>query len=197
VDDTFLQKVVYTRPSTVFVIDESGTSSVDGEFDGAELAVDGVTLTNNRWVAVEAINDNTIYPTVSQHDLRSGSIVAPLVPIAVVDEIFTKMTPETQFNEARAHILMRVVDGAGNGVEGVTPSVFSASTDSEPAYALDGQWLALDDSTNPEGLIFFANLEAPALPGQNTQIELTGTTEAEVTVRLVSGAITVVTVLVP
>lgn len=193
-DDSFENTTVFPGVADVTVASVSGSLPAEARYDGVDFVIDGEVV-GKRWLLVEP-DDSSAFPTMTLHELGSEEASVPVVPRAVLDEIFQNLTTPEDLNTARAQLVFRVVDSLGNGVSGVEADSFVIG-DQSVSYRDDAVWAGYLDETTEEGLALVPNLEAPAFPGQVLTAVLTGAIDEEVEVRIVRGAITVITVVVP
>lgn len=192
--DAFAATTAFPGRAELRIASPSGTDSVDVTYDGVDFVAEGELL-GGRWVLVDP-DDASVLPTLTWQEFGSSRATVPVAPRAVLDQIFQNITTPVELNTARAQLLVRVVDSAGNGVEGVSTNSF-ASGAQIVAYKEDAVWPAYLEATTQAGLAFVPNLQAPAFPGQVVTVVLTGSVDEEVEGRLVNGAVTVITVVVP
>lgn len=193
-NDSFDGATAFPGVAAISIASPSGSSSVETNYDGVDFAAEGEVL-GERWVFVEP-DDSSAFPTITLQEFGSEEASVPVVPRAVLEQIFQNLTTPAELNSARAQLLFRVVDSSGNSVSGVEADSFVIGEQSV-AYKEGAIWAGYLEATTEEGLALVPNLPASAFPGQILTAVLTGAIDEEVDVRLVRGAITVVTVVVP
>lgn len=192
--DSFAATTAYPGRANVRIADSSGRSVVDVDYDGVDFLAEGEVL-GRRWVLVDPDEDSML-TTLTMQNFGAMLAIVPVTPRAVLDQIFQNITTPVELNNARAHLLVRVVDSAGRGVAGVATNSFAGSAQ-VIAYKEDAVWPSYLEATTEAGLAFVPNLQAPPFPGQLVTVVLTGAIDEEVEGRLVTGAITVINVVVP
>jgi hypothetical protein len=161
---------------------------VEGAFSLA-----GVRESDATWFVVEAEDDALYFPTLAQADGAAEPILLPLIERALVEAIFETVAVPTSPNPSAAQLAVRVVDGAGAPLAGVTLAVAGSGFVS---YAEVGGWTEFAESTSDRGLAFVGNVLAEELPGQPVRLELSGPARREVSVLAAEGAVTLVTLVV-
>lgn len=192
-DDTFTNTAVYEESATAYVISQNGQSHRSGATSGGTFTVSGIEHGPDRWVAVEADDDDALVPTVTRQDLGDAPLVLPLVPRTVLEGIVFSLQSQVNINENAAHIALTIVDDTGAPIPGVEVTYNSGG--GTVAYKNGDTWLDLDDSSNASGQIFIANEQAANLPGTDSQLILTGSIDEELLVRVINGSVTVMTVV--
>lgn len=192
--DSFASTTAFPGRAQLRIASSSGSDSVDVAYDGVDFVAEGDVL-GARWVLVEP-DEASALATLTLQEFGSIGARVPVTPRAVLDQIFQNITTPVELNTARAHLLVRVVDGAGIGVAGVATSSF-ASGAQIIAYKEDAAWPAYLEATTEAGLAFVPNLQAPPFPGQALTVVLTGAIDEEIEARIITGAVTVVTVVAP
>jgi hypothetical protein len=114
-----------------------------------------------------------------------------VVARSALTEIMGGLIAADSLNDARAQLFVRVVEKDGvTGIAGVFPTVVGGTA---VAFLDGGTWQDVDESTGDSGEFLAYNVSAAALPGQDVKVMLSGSLDAEFTVRLAAGATTIVT----
>lgn len=192
--DSFSSTTAFPGRAEVRIASSAGGDSVDVAYDGVDFIAEG-EVQGARWVLVDP-DEESAFATLTRQDFGALRAAVPVTPRAVLDQIFQNITTPVELNTARAQLLVRVVDTAGSGVAGVATSSF-ASGAQIVAYKEDAAWPSYLEATTEAGLAFVPNLQAPPFPGQTLSVVLTGAIDEEVEARIITGAITVITVVVP
>lgn len=193
-NDSFDSTTTFPGVAGISMASPFGGTAVETTYDGVDFVAEGDVI-GERWVLIDP-DDDSAFPTMTHQNFGEEEASLPVVPRAVLEQIFQNLTTPAELNTSRAQLLLRVVDTSGEGVVGVQADSLATGVQIV-AYKEDGVWPAYLDATTEEGLTFVPNLEAPAFPGQVLLAVLAGAIDEEVEVRLVRGAITVVTVVVP
>lgn len=192
VEPQFVLKEGYSEPSSVWIIDRTRTDWVEVPYDGEAFFVDPVSASS--WLAVVPEFDNEHLDTITIWDGASAPLPV-VVPTIVLEEIVGGLIAADTVNSARAQLLVQVLDSDGvTGLAGVIPIISGAS---DIAYLDAGVWSDADEATGSSGLFLAYNVTARDMPGQDVRVILSGTIEAEFTVRLAAGVATVVSYVAP
>jgi hypothetical protein len=128
-------------------------------------------------------------PTSFTHDVS-----IPLVRPSSIDLILTLLNLLIERDATRGQLVLFVTDIHTNlPLAGVTVQAAGAQT---IAYATNGTWSDLVDSTGPLGQVLLGNVTAESLPGSATTISFSGATieTTSIDVRVAADAATVVLV---
>ena len=193
-DDQFgANSSAYLKSVDVFVLDEDGRSLVDGFGADGQFSVEGVVKQDGGWIFVAPSEDAATMMTVTQHNIGAGSVDVTLVRAALLDGILSNLTSAPAVSSVSSQLLMKFVDPLGASVSGVNVIV---SGGPDLAYASGAAWLESRNDTDIEGLALAYNIPVKSSPGEDRLVILSGAVAEELTVRLVAGAVTVVTVTV-
>jgi hypothetical protein len=187
--DFFDTGTVLTTGATVSAEGENG-SRVRGSYDGTAFQLEGVLKTSGNWFLVEPVSTGLL-PTLTPLDTRSltAGLSPGLAQSLTIDGIFALMGTERA--EARAQIVLHVVNAQGASIAGVVAEV----TAERVGYRTNGTWLANDEGTDDSGLIFLGNVQAGAALS-TLNVSFSGTASGRAEVALQAGAVTVATVVV-
>lgn len=188
-DARFILTAPYTEAAQIWVMDRAGSGSTRVDYDGRTFTA---PLTRrSQWVAVKPDFDQAHMTTISLWDGIEVEPTLNIVPRAVLSDILGGLIGATTVSNARAHALIQVFDPDGKTpVAGVVPTVAAADG---IAFYDQGVWSDVDDMTARSGLFLAYNIFAGPLVGQDNQVILSGTVDAEFSVRLAEGAVTIVT----
>lgn len=193
-DDSFLTSTGYDGGATVHVFNADATGTQSGSGPSTGVLVEQVELGVARLVLVQPDSVAEFFPTLTTQDISDGSITASVVPVSVIEGILSSLQSSTEINENAGHVALRIEDSGGTPVSGVEISFNSGG--GEVAYKSGTVWFDGQDATDVEGQVFLLNQLAADLPGTDLRIILTGSVDEEVVVRVVRGAVTLVTLVV-
>lgn len=193
-DSTFVLTEPYELPAQVWLMERGGEQVSRVPYDG--LSFRAPLSDQPMWLAVVPEFDRTTLPTMMLWDGVDQEPRPTLAPDQMLAEILGGLIYADTLNELRAHLLVQVVaaDDRVGGVAGVKPLVPGGPT---LAFEERGVWSDIDEGTGESGLFLSYNIVARALPGQDVNVTLTGTVDAEFQVRLAEGVLTMVTYEVP
>jgi hypothetical protein len=190
-DDFFEQGVGLSANAEVSA-DGRGGSRVKATYDGSTFQLDDVLKTSVNWFLTTPAANTGFLPTLMPGDTlraKADELVVAVAPALQVEGILQSLG--TARSDARAQIVVRVVDGRGRSVTGVT-SDFTAET---TAYRTAGVWRANDDGSDDSGLIFLGNAPVGSALSR-ASINLRGSATGRVDVEIMAGATTLVTAVV-
>lgn len=188
--DFFDTGKVLTTGATVSAEGESG-ARVRASYDGTTFQLEGVLKSAGNWFLVEPVSVGLL-PTLTLQDTRgvTKETLSPgLAQSLTVDAIFALMGAERA--EARAQVVLRVVNAQGVAVSGVRAEV----TAERIGYRAAGSWLASGEGTDETGLIFLGNVQV-ASSLTDLDVVLSGSASGRARVAAQPGAVTVATVIV-
>jgi hypothetical protein len=189
-DDYFDKGGVFTGMAKVSATGESG-ARVTTDYDGTSFQLNKVLKDSGNWFFVEPAAGSGMLPTLMPLDTRAAKADALTVGVVNgvdVDSIFSFLNTERSVE--RAQVVMTVVDRSLRSVPGVKGTITAEVT----AYRAAGGWIG-DEITDDSGMIFFGNVQAGSALS-TASISLTGAVTARVDVKLVAGAVTVVSAIV-
>ncbi len=179
----------YEQSADVVVLDRDDSDSISVRYDGAEFSTE--LTANSQWMLVAPEFDTTHLPTMTLWDGKATAPMLTIMPRSVMDEIVGGLRNPTSVNDTRSQLFVQVLDADGDeGVVGVIPTVTGGP---DLAFEDRGSWSDFDDSTSESGLFVAYNILSRSVPGQDIQVILSGSVDAEFRVRLVEGAVTIVT----
>ncbi|HXS16036.1 MAG TPA: hypothetical protein VN764_02545 [Polyangiaceae bacterium] len=185
----FSSTEAYDEPALIWIMERLTTQDVvKVPYDGTEFFTE--RSASPKWLAVVPEFDVDHLDSVTLWDGRSEpepAVVARSALAEIMGGLIASDTP----NDARAQLFVRVVAEDGvTGVAGVIPTVTGGP---DLAFLDGGTWQDLDDSTGDSGQFLAYNVSAAALPGKDVKVLLSGSLDAEFSVRLAAGATTMVT----
>lgn len=189
-DDYFDKGAAFTGMAKVSATGESG-ARVTGTYDGTTFELTQVLKNSGNWFFVEPAAGSGMLPTLMPLDTRTAKADMLTVGVANgadVDSIFSFLNTERSVE--RAQVVLTVVDGSLRSVPGVTGTLTSEVT----AYRAAGGWIG-DELTDNSGMIFFGNVQAGSALS-SVSISLSGPVTTRVDVKVVAGAVTVVSAIV-
>jgi hypothetical protein len=189
-DDYFVEGGQFTGMAKVSATGESG-ARVTGTYDGIAFELANVLKNSGNWFFVEPAANSGMLSTLMLLDTRTAKadmLTVGVVNAADVDSIFSFLNTERSVE--RAQIVLTVVDEALRSVPGVTGTLTTEVT----AYRAAGGWIG-DDLTDNSGMIFFGNVQAGSALS-SVSISLSGAVTTRVDVKIVAGAVTVVSAIV-
>jgi hypothetical protein len=186
--------MAYSGNTSVHVLSGLGDPYQSGTSADAQVTIEDVALSGMRWIATET-DDPGFYPTVSSQDISSGSILTNVLPASILEGIVFSLQSQVSINPNAGHIALTIVDTAGEPIPGVEVSFNSGG--GTVAYRDGSSWFDVDDATSTDGQIFLINEQASDLPGQTSQLIFIGAVNEELAVRVVRGAVTVMTIQIP
>lgn len=188
-DARFILTAPYTEAAQIWVMERAGSDSTRVDYNGMSFTT---PLTRrSQWMAVKPDFDQTHMTTISLWDGIEVEPTLNIVPRAVLSDILGGLIGAATVGDARAHALIQVFDPDGKTpMAGVMPTVGAAEG---IAFYDQGVWSDVDDMTAQSGLFLAYNISAGPLVGQDNQVILSGTVDAEFSVRLAEGAVTIVT----
>jgi len=189
-DDYFDKGAAFTGMAKVSATGESG-ARVTGTYDGTTFELTQVLKNSGNWFFVEPAAGSGMLPTLMPLDTRTAKADMLTVGVANgadVDSIFSFLNTERSVE--RAQVVLTVVDGSLRSVPGVTGTLASEVT----AYRAAGGWIG-DELTDNSGMIFFGNVQAGSALS-SVSISLSGPVTTRVDVKVVAGAVTVVSAIV-
>jgi len=183
----------YDEPAEIWIMDRQlGKEIAKVPYDGAEFSVQ--RHADPQWLAVVPEFDLEHLDSLTLWDGQAEPRPAMLARSAL-EEIMGGLIAADFPNDARAQLFVRIVEKDGTtGVAGVIPTVVGGPN---LAFLDGGAWRDVDDSTGDSGEFLAYNVSAAALPGQDVKVMLSGSLDAEFTVRLATGATTMVTYIEP
>ena len=190
-DDFFDQGPSFTGQAQVSADGKNG-SRVTTTYDGTTFQLDDVLKTGVNWFLTVPVTNSGFLPTLIPADTRSlkaDQLVVAVAPSLQVAGILQSLG--TAPSDARAQIVVRVVDAQQRSVTGVTTDFTSEVT----AYRTAGAWLGSDVGTDESGLIFIGNAQVGSALSR-ASINLRGAATARVDVEVLAGALTLVTAVV-
>lgn len=189
---------VELRVASASGADVVGASRADGSF-----LLDGVSVGDSVWAAVGTFARPPAPPFVDTIQLVDTSVAEPVELVVMRRSALETLALSSFFAEPveldfdRGHAIIRFVDDEGAPVPGLSV-VFPAPEDADIAYDAGEIYSDLSFETSTRGTIALINMAAAAYPGgpANLVVELASTPVVQFrpNVRLVSGAVTVLTV---
>ncbi len=190
-DDFFDQGAGFAARADVSADGRNG-SRVKTTYDGTSFELADVLKASANWFLTEPATNSGFLPTLVVADTRTTKADALAVAVApALQDEGSLQTLGTALSTSRAQVVLRVIDGQGRSVRGVTAELTSELV----AYRTAGVWLNNDAGTDDSGLLFIGNAAAGSALAR-AAVTLRGATSARVDVRLLAGATTVVTVVV-
>lgn len=190
-DDYFDQGVVFTGQAKVSA--DGKTARVSDIYDGTVFELAGVAQKASNWFLVEPQVGSGMLATITPLDTRAkvGNLKVGLAPEQLVDGIYGFSLSGAVRDTSKAQIVLRVIDGKGIALAGVTAHVTAELV----AYRAEDSWLDDITTTDDSGMVFLGNVPAvPTLSGVN--IVLSGEVNARVEAQVLAGATTVVNAIV-
>jgi hypothetical protein len=192
-DDYFDAGSVYGGTADLSATGLSG-ARVKTTYDGTSFQLKNVLKARDNWFLVEPEDNVGVLPTVTVVDTRATSAdgyAIGLVRRPDLESIFQLSLTGEPLSD-RAQVVLRILDDQERSVPGVRAQ-FTAEV---VAYRTQDTWDATDEGqTDDSGLIFLGNV--PATPTLTTAtVALTGTVNAQVQIRTLAGATTVVNAIV-
>jgi hypothetical protein len=189
-DDYFDQGDAFTGLAKVSATGESG-ARVTTDYDGTSFELNNVLKDPGNWFWVQPAASTGMIPTLMPIDTRTAR--ADLLTVGVVngldvDNIFAFLNTERSVE--RAQVVLTLLDKSLRSVPGVSGTLTAEVT----AYRAAGGWIG-DDVTDNSGMIFFGNVQAGSALS-SVSISLRGAVTKRVDVKVVAGAITVITAIV-
>lgn len=189
-DDYFDKGAVFTDKAKVSATGESG-ARVTTDYDGTTFQLNKVLKASENWFFVEPAAGSGMLPTLMPLDTRTAkadTLTVGVVNGLDVDSIFSFLNTERSVE--RAQVVLSVVDGSLRSVPGVQGTLTAEVT----AYRAAGGWIG-DDVTDNSGMIFFGNVQAGSALS-SVSISLSGAVTTRVDVKVVAGAVTIVSAIV-
>lgn len=194
-DEAFAQTAAFSGAATVFAESPTLAQGVSGTYDGASFSLADALQDRRAWVAVRPDDVAAFIDTISYQDTTETSVTAPLVSRALLQEIYFNLSTPAELAANAAQLVVRVFEANGAGVVGVTANTTAGTF---AAYSADGTFSETETVTDGQGIIILGNIAATRFPGSEFVLRLGGAAEAELTVRIAQGAVTLVdVVLVP
>jgi hypothetical protein len=190
-DDFFDQGVSLSATAEVSAEGRSG-ARVKTTYDRTSFQLEGVLKTAVNWFLTVPAAGSGFSPTlipVDTRTLKSDEVVVAVAPSLQLEGILQSLG--TAPSDARAQIVVHVIDAQGRSVTGVTTDFTAEVT----AYRTAGVWLASDEGTDDSGLIFIGNAQVGSAL-TSASVNLRGAATARLDLEIMGGATTVVTAVV-
>jgi hypothetical protein len=192
-DDYFDLGSVFTGTAEVSATGVSG-ARVKGDYDGSIFHLEDVVKTASNWFLVDPDVGQGVVPTLTVVDTRSVDADALDIGVAHqqdVESIF-QLSLAGEPSRDRAQIVLKVVDEQQRSVSGVTAQLMAEIV----AYRQESTWDAAEGgATDDSGMIFLGNVPATAALSP-VNVNLGGAVTARIEVRILAGAISIVTATV-
>ena len=190
VDDLFERRERYAEPAILHFIEPLSQVTTSLPFDGIAFVSDQVPQGPSFWVATEPTDALQLFPTLTLQDTSESASALDLwlADRLAIDAIFASLITPTAVRPESAQILFLIRDEQQQGIPGVIVSLFAAGA---PLYFDAGVWTEFADRTDASGKAFSPNVAASALPGQDVQVVLSGSTSGEFVVRAAAGMLTI------
>ncbi len=157
------------------------------------FTLDGVLASRAAWLTAKpATNSDLMRGVVGFDSTTQSNVVIPLVRQSNLELVANSLMSMTTIDNAKAQVVLRIIDAAGLAVSGVKATVTAAENvayDSLAGYSDDAA------GTGSSGLAFLFNIPASSVP-LATVLTLSGTATAHYSVFVLAGAATIGEVVV-